>query len=326
MTLKIGFVGTGGISLGHQQCLAQIEGVSIAAFTSASQESAEKAASEHNNAKSYATLTDMLDDQKLDAVYICVPPHVHDGLEEQLIERSVPFLVEKPLGIGQELPERISQGLARSGLLHSVGYHWRYLDCVQMAHKRLTESGSKIGMTLGYWMGTMPMADWWINYSTSGGQFVEQTTHMVDLLRLLCGEVTEVYAAYSQRAMQEQVPGVSVYDVGTVTMKLASGAVATISNSCMLPTYHRVGLDIYTDKEILEIQEGSLKIIEADTTTEYKCSGSPLQRENDAFVHALRTGDRSRIASDYQDALKTHRLTLAANLSAKNGKPVSIQL
>ena len=326
MTIKIGFVGTGGISLGHQDCLAQIEGGSISAFTSASLESAEKAAAAHHNAKSYATLTDMLDDQKLDAVYICVPPHVHDGLEEQLVERSIPFLVEKPLGIGQELPERISQGLARSGLLNSVGYHWRYLDSVQSAHRRLTESGSTIGMALGYWMGTMPMADWWINYSTSGGQFVEQTTHIVDMLRYLCGEVTEVYSAFSQRVMQEQVPGVSVYDVGTVTMKLASGSVATISNSCMLPTYHRVGLDIYTDKEILEVQEGCLKMIEADKTTEYKCTGSPLLRENEAFIHALRTGDRSLIASDYKDALKTHQTTLAANLSAKTGKPVSIHL
>ncbi|MBC8079927.1 MAG: Gfo/Idh/MocA family oxidoreductase [Gorillibacterium sp.] len=325
MTLKIGFVGTGGISQGHQNCLSKIEGVTVSAFTSNTQMSSDKAAQAHTHAKSYGSLTDMLDDQKLDAVYICVPPHVHEGLEEQLIERSIPFLVEKPLGINQELPLAIAKRLKETNLLNSVGYHWRYLDSAQRAKQLIADSDVKVGMALGYWMGTMPMADWWINYDTSGGQFVEQTTHIVDMLRLLCGEVSEVYAAFSQRVMHEQVPGTSVFDVGTVTMKLASGAVATISNSCLLPTYHKVGLDIYTNKGIIELQESCLKVTEADRVDEYKCSGDPLFRENEAFIHALRTGDRSLILSDYQDSLKTHKITLAANLSVKTGKPVQIE-
>ena len=52
-----------------------------------------------------------------------------------------------------------------------------------------------IGMALGRWMGGMPGVAWWRRQEGSGGQFVEQTTHIVDLLRYCAGEVTEVYAA-----------------------------------------------------------------------------------------------------------------------------------
>jgi len=45
-----------------------------------------------------------------------------------------------------------------------------------------------------------------------------------------------------------------------------------------------------------------------------------------AFVHAIRTGDRSVIRSDYFDALKTAEVTLGANKSAETGKPVNMKL
>jgi len=46
----------------------------------------------------------------------------------------------------------------------------------------------------------------------------------------------------------------------------------------------------------------------------------------EAFIHAVRTGDRSVIRSDYFDALKTTEVTLGANESARTGKPVEMKL
>jgi len=323
MTLRIGFVGTGGISRAHQDQLSRLGDVEVTGFVSGRFENAVQAAGRWPNAKAYASLTDMLDAGPLDAVYICVPPDTHEGLEDILADRGIPFLVEKPLASTWELPVRIAAKVEASGLLTSVGYHWRYLDSVAAAHTELQNTA--IGLVHGFWMGTMPRADWWINYSRSGGQFLEQTTHIVDLMRDLCGEATEVYAAYSQRVMHELVDGTSVYDVGSVTFKLASGAVATISNTCLLPHYHKTGLDLYTDKGVVELRDSSLTVLEDGRKLEQRHDGQALRKENEAFVHALRTGDRSRIRSDYADALKTFELTLAANWSARTGQPVIIE-
>ena len=41
-----------------------------------------------------------------------------------------------------------------------------------------------------------------------------------------------------------------------------------------------------------------------------------------AFLHAVMTGDRSLIRSDYADSLKTHKLAMAANESMESGQVI----
>ena len=52
---------------------------------------------------------------------------------------------------------------------------------------------------------------------------------------------------------------------------------------------------------------------------------NPYERENEAFIHALRTGDRTRILSDYADACRTQEITTAALASADSGLPVQLK-
>ncbi|RKP53020.1 gfo/Idh/MocA family oxidoreductase [Cohnella endophytica] len=322
MTLKLGFIGTGGIANAHLDNLTKIDGIELTAFYDLDLARAQKAADVHGGAKAFSNLDEMLDGTKLDGVYVCVPPMAHGDAENKLVERGIPFLVEKPLGIDRELPRSIGAKVKASNLLTSVGYHWRYNESATLA-KRLLEN-SKAGMALGYWMGGMPMVPWWRVQQGSGGQFVEQTTHIVDLLRYLCGEVSEVYAAYALQVMGDKVEGTDVPDVGTVTLKLANGMVATISNTCLLPAGHHVGLDIYTESGILELRGDALNEITSAGRSIHPNVANPYFVEDEAFVHALRTGDRSRILSDYEDSLRTHEITIAANESAVSGQPVRL--
>lgn len=281
MTLQIGLVGTGWFGRMHAEKLASMEGVNVAAFCATSSEKAAIAAQPYRDARGYTSINDMLDDRKLDAVYICVPPFAHGEIELVLIERGIPFLVEKPIGLNIDTPQSILEKVEQSGLITSAGYHFRYMEGTDRARQILQERS--IGMALGYWMGSMPGVSWWRSMQGSGGQFVEQTTHIVDLLRYLLGEVTEVYAAYGNRIMAEKEEGVTVPDVGTVTLKLASGSVATISNTCAIAGGDRAGLHIYTDKGVLEISQNGLLDLGANTKTEYLNRINPYDLENEAF-------------------------------------------
>jgi myo-inositol 2-dehydrogenase/D-chiro-inositol 1-dehydrogenase len=322
MTLQIGIIGTGWFGQKHASMLEQMDGVTIAAVCGSSQEKADRMASDFPNAKGYASAQSMLDDQKLDAVYICVPPFAHGEIEFSLIERGIPFLVEKPLGTTLQTPTQILEKLDEKELIHSVGYHFRYMDSTQRARQLIQER--KTGMALGYWTGSMPGVYWWRKNDGSGGQFVEQTTHIVDLLRYTMGEVSEVYAAYAQQVMHEKEEGVTVADAGTVTLKMKSGVVANISNTCLLPFDHQAGLHLYTDQGVLELGMDTLKDIRQDQTTVYKNQSNPYETENKAFIHALRTGDTSGILSTYRDAWKTHQITTAANRSAQAGQSIRL--
>ncbi|TLS49736.1 Gfo/Idh/MocA family oxidoreductase [Paenibacillus antri] len=323
MTLRIGIAGTGWFSKVHADKLTKTDGVRVAAILGTTKEKAETMAAGFDAARGYASMQDMLDGEKLDAVYLCVPPMAHGDMERQLIERGIPFLVEKPLGIDAALPKELLGRIRDKGLITSVGYHFRYRTISERLRAILAER--TVGMATGGWMGGMPGVPWWRSMGGSGGQFVEQTTHLVDLLRYVAGEVDEVYAAYGSRAMHKTHENVTVPDVGSVVLKLSGGAVATISNTCLLPgDAGSVQLSFFTPEGRLDWTPSGLTAIGGGSRSDYTDAVDPYAAENEAFLHAVRTGDVSRIRSDYADAYRTQAVTAAANLSADTGQPVKV--
>lgn len=322
MTLKIGIIGTGWFSKVHADLLSGMEDVQLQAVCGSSKEKGEEMARPYS-AAGYGDVAEMLDAETLDAVYICVPPHAHGAIERAVIRRDIPFFIEKPLGSSTAIPASLLQDIKERGLLTSVGYHFRYQENIAKLKEML--HGDKVGMIVGQWMGGMPGVAWWRNQEQSGGQFTEQTTHIVDLLRYLGGEVSEVYGMFGNRVVHEQHEGVSVADVGTVSLKLENGIVANISNTCVLPgEVGRVGLSFYNDRGLLDWNPERLLEVRSGDSTEYAHTGNPYLKESEAFLHAVRTGDRSRILSDYEDGYKTLKVTCAAYDSAQSGQPVKL--
>jgi myo-inositol 2-dehydrogenase/D-chiro-inositol 1-dehydrogenase len=323
MTLRIGIIGTGWFSKVHAAILVKMDGVKIQAVTGTSKAKAAAFAAEFNIPNSYDNVTEMLDAVGLDAVYILVPPMSHGEIETQLIERGIPFFVEKPIGLDLEVPNQIMSQLHNKPLITSVGYHFRYTEPVN--HMKQLLKQQEIGMITGQWMGEMPQVAWWRDQAKSGGQFIEQTTHLVDILRYCAGEIDEVYAVFGNRIMHKQYEGVTAADVGTVTMKFKSGVIANLSNTCILPGgISNVGATFYTEHGMLEWQTDRLNILLPNNSSEIKKVLDPYFTENEAFIHALKTGDTQQILSNYEDALKTQEVTYAALQSANTGLPVKL--
>ncbi|WP_121664832.1 Gfo/Idh/MocA family protein [Metabacillus litoralis] len=321
--VKVGIIGTGWFSGVHAKILSNMQGVKIKAICGTSKEKAEKFASSYGDVNSYGNIAEMLDSDKLDAVYVCVPPFAHGEIELELLTREIPFLVEKPLSVDLEVPTKVITKLNEKSIITSVGYHFRYKDSVSYLKNEL--KNCTLGMATGEWMGSMPTVPWWRNQQTSGGQFIEQTTHLVDLLRYTIGEVEEVYASYASRSLSTQYEGVTVADVGTVAIKFSSGVIANLSNTCLLPEGDSmVGLDYYTNKGILRLGFNGLEISKKGETSSVKEVVNPYEKENEAFIHAVRTGDPSLILSDYRDAYKTQEVAVAAQVSAEKGLPVKL--
>ena len=277
MATRIGFVGAGGIANHHLNQLKDIEGVELAAFTDVDPARAASAA-ERFGGKTYGSAVEMFDEANLDGIYVCVPPFAHGEVELAAVERGLPLFLEKPVAVSNDVANRVAAAIAKAKVVSAVGYHWRYQDATDRAQELL--KCRTIGMALGYWMGGMPGVSWWRVLDQSGGQMVEQTTHIFDLARYLVGEVTEVYAAYSTQALSG-VPNFSVTDVGTATLKFANGAVGTISNTCLLNMGYTVGLNIVTPDMILEL-DGGLKILEGARTPQNRNQTNPTRREDQA--------------------------------------------
>lgn len=315
----IGFIGVGGIASIHLENVNQMEEAQITAVCD-TDEAKSKAVGQRYGANAYSNHLDMMKHEQLDAVYVCIPPFAHGEVEFAVIEHQIPMFVEKPLAMDRHPADAIVKAVEDHELLTAVGYNWRYSEASNLARTLL--EGKKTGMAQGYWYGDMPMVPWWRKMDGSGGQMVEQTTHIVDLSRYLLGEVTQVYAAYANREMHNIVEGTSVPDTGSVLLQFESGAIGTISNTCLLNQGYMTGLDILTRDLVLEVRGNSLTERIGKKTIVQKNETNPYLEEDQAFIEAVKTGNRQLIHSDYKDAFKTHLVTMAANESAASGKPV----
>ncbi len=319
MSLRIGFVGGGGIAGRHLQNLLSFPDVSVVAVADPAEDRAADFASRAGGrARSYADWRAMLDAGGVDALFVCTPPFAHGAPELAAAEAGIPFFVEKPLAADADTAEEIGRAVARADLVTAVGYHWRYLDTVEEARERLAERPARL--VNGYWIDGTPPPAWWSKQDRSGGQFVEQTTHIFDLARLLVGEVDECHA-YAGRTPREAHPDSDVAECSTAALRFASGAVGSISSTCLLHWPHRIGLNLFGDGVAVELTEHELMVDVGAGRPVRGAQGDPFVREDRDFVDAVMEGE-NRIRAPYAEALETHRLTFAALRSAAEGRPV----
>ena len=317
---RIGFIGAGFIGGRHVGNLAGFDDVRIVAVADLQFDRAREAAA-RCGARAYADYRQLLDREDLDAVYLCVPPFAHGALEAAVVERDLPFFVEKPLAVDLETAETIARAVEARGLITATGYHWRYLDTVERAQELLSKNPARLA--LGYWLDFTPPPEWWTREARSGGQLVEQTTHIFDLARLLVGEVTRVYAA-GARTERPAFPQADIADVSVATLRFASGALGTIASTCLLHWPHRIGLHLFGEGLAIELSEFELIVDVGQGRPVQAAQGDPFVREDRDFVDAVQ-GKPNRIRAPYAEALRTHRLVMAAARSAREGRFLRIE-
>ncbi|WP_246026763.1 Gfo/Idh/MocA family protein [Paracoccus luteus] len=273
-------------------------------------------------AQSFSDHAAMLDEVELDAVYICVPPFAHGDAERACIARGLPFFVEKPLSLDLALAEEIAAEVERAGLITAVGYHWRYLDTVDEARALL--AGNPAQLMTGFWLDQTPPPQWWWRDDASGGQVVEQATHIIDLARFLSGDVTEVFGLASHRERAD-FQGLTVPTATTATLRFASGTIANLAATCLLRWNHRVGLHVFADALAIEITDHDIMIDTGQGRPVRHAQGDPVWREDRDFIDAVQ-GRENRIRCPYAEALETHRVALAVSKSAASGALVTMEV
>ena len=321
---RLGFIGAGGIAHRHFGVLEQFEDVEIVAVCDADMTRATEAAARFG-ARPFDDADTMLDTEACDAVFICVPPFAHGAPERAAIRRGLPFFVEKPVALDVETAEAIAAEVAERELVTAVGYHWRYLDTVDEVQGIL--AGNPARLVSGYWLDSTPPPRWWWHQDQSGGQMVEQTTHLLDLARYLLGPVTRAYglAGHDERP---DFPGLDVPTVSSASLRFASGAIGNFASTCLLNWNHRVGLHLFGQGLAIELTDRDV-MIDTGHGRPVRGNGSdPVWREDRDFIDAVRArdlGGENRIRCPYPEALETLRLSLAVGESARTGQPVSFE-
>ena len=343
MAVRIGFIGAGGNANWHMSMLKDVPDAEIVAVCDLAYDKAE-ATGQKYKATPYASHKTMLEKEQLDCCYISIPPHQHGEPEIDVIERGLPFFIEKPLALRAELAYDIAERVGKRGLGTCVGYQIRYLDTMDKAREMLSDAF--VNAAQGYYV-CGAIGGWYTRMALSGGQITEQATHMLDLMRFVLGEVEWVSASKRQGAVvtaetldatalgagseESAAAGLqrheyNIWDATTLLMQFESGVPATFLCSCQVKYMFEVLLDIFATDFRLKIDfdkmtiirkvDGELKseVIQADTSPKIDA----------AFVNAVKTGDFSSVRSSYADAVKSLELSLAVTEAAQTRTIVQV--
>ncbi|MGK5114794.1 MULTISPECIES: Gfo/Idh/MocA family protein [unclassified Geodermatophilus] len=316
--LRVGVVGTGFIAGRHLAALSRFDDVEVVAVADPVRERAEVAAA-RVGARCHADGTAMLEREELDAVWLCVPPFAHGPLEAAAVARNLPFFVEKPLALDLGTAREVARLVEQRGLTTAVGYHWRHLDVLRRAAELLPAGAARL--VTGSWLDKTPAPPWWARRDGSGGQVVEQTTHVFDLARVLAGEVVSVSAAERPAAADGEVATAAV-----ALLTFASGAVGSISSTRVLGWRHAVGLQVVAEGRVVELAERSLddhelRVVSADGEEVHRTDADPIAAGDREFLDVL-LGRVDRVQVPYAEALRTHALACAADRAAREGAAV----
>ena len=325
--VKLAFIGSGGIVRSHlDQGLKDFEDVQFVGWCDLNEETAAARREQAGGqGEIYTDARKMLDETQPDAVYIMLPPFAHGPAEQLVIERKLPFFIEKPVAIDLATAQQVAEGVEKYNLITSVGYMTRYRKSVQRVRELLKTQ--KPVLMHGGWVGGGPTTyegiwKWWVQKDKSGGQFLEQTTHTIDLARYLYGDVTSVYAV-PVRDRRERPDFYTIEDASMVQLTFVGGATANLYSSCSTSVGGGIFLTLWATDMKAEFTgwEHNVKIDLPDGE-QITIPGEPniFAQEDRAFVNSVKAGKNQGILATYEDGLKATAIACAANESMETGK------
>ena len=279
--IKVGIWGCGGISSFHRRAYDELEksglDVKLVALCDINKENFNKEMriniSSGNEVplpvinNCYTDIDDMLKNEELDLVDICLPTFLHKEASIKILEKGINVLVEKPMAVsGADCDEMLSATKKSKGKL-MVGQCVRFMKHYNFL-KDIVENKKYGRLVSAEFSRLSRYPDWRIGKSDAkkdGGVIFDMHIHDVDFVQYLLGVPKEIFAvSANNRSDYDTVSTLFRYDEGFVHIKADWG----LSQSFEFSTPYRVNFEkaaiefngknkilLYKDNECTEIDD-----------------------------------------------------------------------
>jgi UDP-N-acetyl-2-amino-2-deoxyglucuronate dehydrogenase len=292
------------------------------------------------NIKGYLNLDEMIKNEELDLVVLCTPSGVHADQTELCAKYKINVMTEKPMATRWSDGIRMVKACDNAGVRLFVVKQNRRNSTLQLLKRAVDERRfGKIHMVHLNVFWTRPQkyydqAAWRGTWEFDGGAFMNQASHYVDLLDWLIGPIDKV------QAMMSTALDIEVEDTGVLNVKWRNGALGSMSVTML--TYPknlegsitilgesgtvRIGGLAVNDIQHWDFDESrdydkQVKEANYQTTSVYGF-GHPLYYNN--VIEVLRGKEEPE--TDGREGLKSLEVLIAAYLSARDGKTISLPL
>jgi UDP-N-acetyl-2-amino-2-deoxyglucuronate dehydrogenase len=289
----------------------------------------------------YRDLEEMLQREKIDLVVLCTPSGIHCSQTVAVASHKVHVMTEKPMATRWNDGVRMVRACDEAGVRLFVVKQNRRNTTLQLLKRAVAERRfGKIHMVHLNVFWTRPQSyydqgnGWRGTWEFDGGAFMNQASHYVDLLDWLIGPVEKV------QAMMSTTREIEVEDTGVLNVKWRNGALGSMSVTMLTyPENLEGSITILGERGTVRIgglavnniqlwrfdepkdYDDQVQSANYQTTSVYGF-GHPLYYKN--VIDVLR-GD-AEPETDGREGLKSLELIIAAYLSARDGKTVSLPL
>lgn len=242
--LRVAIVGTG-IGNFHAQAYRSLpEHFELAAVCDIDAERAERFAAEHGVPAVVGSLDELCAMGELDVIDVCTPPGLHFAQVRQVLEAGKHAVCEKPLVGSLADADALAEAEARSGRRVMPIFQYRFghgLQKLRLLIEQGVAGAPYLATVETAWRRRASYYDvpWRGKWATElGGAMLGHAIHAHDMLCYVLGPIEEVFC----RAATLVNP-IEVEDTAAATLRLASGALATLAVTLGSPheiTRHRI--------------------------------------------------------------------------------------
>lgn len=338
--IRIAIIGCGRISKNHFGSLEKhSDDVELAAICDIDPDVLHSHAEKYQ-VPAYLHMEELLKTERLDMVVLCTPSGIHPEQTVLAAKHAVNVMTEKPMATRWGDGVRMVRACDEAGVRLFVVKQNRRNATLQLLKRALDEKRfGKIHMVHMNVFWTRPQsyydqAKWRGTWEFDGGAFMNQASHYVDLLEWLIGPVEKV------QTMVSTTRDIEVEDTGVMNIRWRNGALGSMSVTML--TYPknlegsitilgergsaRVGgvavneIQLWQFDQSLDYDE-QIQSANYETTSVYGY-GHPLYYKN--VIDVLR--GKAEPDTDGREGLKSLELLIAAYLSARDGRTVSLPL
>lgn len=291
--------------------------------------------------KGYEKLADMLAKEQLDVISICTPSGLHAKQVIEVSEAGIHVITEKPMATRWEDGVNMVKACDKAGVQLFVVKQNRRNATIQLLKRAIEEKRfGRIHMVHLNVFWSRPQsyydqAKWRGTWEFDGGAFMNQASHYVDLIDWLIGPVEKIQAMMGTLGRD-----IEVEDTGVLNIKWRNGAMGSMNVTMLTyPKNYEGSITILGEKGTVRVGGVAVNKIQhwefsnqkdydhqvqnaSYQTTSVYGFGHPLYYKN--VIDVLR-GD-AEPETDGREGLKSLEVLIAAYLSARDGKVVSLPL
>jgi scyllo-inositol 2-dehydrogenase (NAD+) len=330
--LSVGLIGLGRMGRVYAANLAhRVPNARLTAVADLSVDVAESVAAQYGLQKCYGNHHDLISDKEIDAVVVITPTNTHSEVVIEAARADKAVFCEKPISLSLEQAERVVEVVETTGAFLQMGFQRRFDAGFVEAKKKIDAGtiGTPVLLSSTSRDPFRPPLEF-CDPKVSGGMIADMGIHDFDSAQWYMGSIKSVYATGGVLAYPE-MKSVGDIDNAIINLTFEAGTLGVVQLSRNSVFGYDIRAEVWGTKGSLQIgyfRQTPILVMTGEGITHDVVPHFMERFENaylaqiQDFVDNVLQGRQPSITAS--DALAVLRVSLAANASLRENRPVEV--